>query len=108
MERNENGYSGFSSRGVSETEQRRNGSCPGTGEIWRGNSGMGENGDGDFLRDINWDDVREAHNACSKHQLAMVYSPNQCWRRLYSPEEALSHGTLFEELYKPLEDCTNG
>jgi hypothetical protein len=27
---------------------------------------------------------------------------------LYSPAEALKHGTLFEELYKPLEDCCHG
>lgn len=44
---------------------------------------------------------------CSDSQLAMVYSPYQCWRMLYSPDDALTHGTLFEELYKPLEDCTN-
>ena len=37
-------------------------------------------------------------------QLAMVYSPYQCWRMLYSEADALRHGTLFEELYKPLED----
>ena len=37
-------------------------------------------------------------------QLAMVYSPFQCWRMLYSPEDALMNGTLFEELYKPLEE----
>lgn len=40
----------------------------------------------------------------SPRQLAMVYSPYQCWRMLYSEEDALAHGTLFEELYKPLED----
>ena len=39
-----------------------------------------------------------------EHQLAMVYSPYQCWRLLYSETDALNHGTLFEELYKPLED----
>ena len=43
-------------------------------------------------------------NENAPHQLAMVYSPYQCWRRLYSEMDALSHGTLFEELYKPLED----
>ncbi len=37
-------------------------------------------------------------------QLAMVYSPYQAWRMLYTPDEALRHGTLFEELYKPLEE----
>lgn len=40
----------------------------------------------------------------SPRQLSMVYSPYQCWRKLYSETDALSRGTLFEELYKPLED----
>ena len=34
-------------------------------------------------------------------QLSMVYSPYQSWRMLLSPDDALAHGTLFEELYKP-------
>ena len=41
---------------------------------------------------------------CATRQLAMVYSPFQCWRMLYSPEAALMNGTLFEELNKPLEE----
>lgn len=41
---------------------------------------------------------------CGNRQLAMVYSPMQCWRRLYTPADALMHGTLFEELYKPCEE----
>ena len=41
---------------------------------------------------------------CSERQLGMVYSPFQCWRKLYSTDEALTKGTLFEELYKPLEE----
>ena len=49
-------------------------------------------------RNIN---IREEN---SPRQLAMVYSPYQCWRMLYSESDALMHGTLFEELYKPLED----
>lgn len=36
-------------------------------------------------------------------QLAMVYSPVNEWRMIYTPEDALCHGTLFEELYKPLD-----
>lgn len=40
----------------------------------------------------------------TSRQLAMVYSPMQCWRMLYDSEEALKRGTLFEELYKPLEE----
>ena len=34
--------------------------------------------------------------------LAMVYSPRQYWRMIYTPAEALDKGTLFEELWKPL------
>ena len=37
-------------------------------------------------------------------QLAMVYAPMQSFRKLYSEADALRHGTLFEELYKPLEE----
>ena len=35
--------------------------------------------------------------------LAMVYSPEQYWRNIYEPSEALDRGTLFSELYVPLE-----
>lgn len=33
--------------------------------------------------------------------LAMVYSPHQFFTNIFSAEEALKHGTLFCELYKP-------
>ena len=35
--------------------------------------------------------------------LAYVYAPNQKFCMLYSARDALAHGTLFEELYKPME-----
>ena len=35
--------------------------------------------------------------------LAYVYAPDQRFRMLYSADDALKHGTLFEELYKPRE-----
>ena len=35
--------------------------------------------------------------------LAYVYAPDQKFRMLYSANDALKHGTLFEELYKPKE-----
>lgn len=35
--------------------------------------------------------------------LAMVYAPKQYWRALYEPAEALRTGTMFRELYFPLE-----
>lgn len=34
--------------------------------------------------------------------LAYVYAPSQKFRMLYSAADALKHGTLFEELYKPM------
>ena len=109
MERNENGYSGLGSRGTRATEENRNYSCPGTGGLWRGENGMqGGNENNTLMGEMSPEELMIAHNACSKHQLAMVYSPNQCFRKMYSPDEALKHGTLFEELYKPLEDCRNG
>ena len=35
--------------------------------------------------------------------LAYAYVPIQRWRLLYPTEKALDMGTLFEELYKPME-----
>lgn len=35
--------------------------------------------------------------------LGYSYTPIQHWRLMYRPDEALSRGTLFEELYKPME-----
>lgn len=39
----------------------------------------------------------------SAPSLAMVYSPRQCWRKLFEPEEGLKHGTIFAELVLPFE-----
>lgn len=35
--------------------------------------------------------------------LAMLYSPRQCWRNLFDPATGLSRGTIFADLYLPLE-----
>ena len=35
--------------------------------------------------------------------LAYAYVPIQQWKMPYPIDECLSHGTLFEELYKPME-----
>lgn len=43
------------------------------------------------------------HWGLEGNALAMVYSPKQYWRKLYSPADALSRGTLFAELDLPLE-----
>ena len=88
MDKNENGYP--------EVRQRSNGGCPmsevrestpessGNGRTV-GNGGCGGSG------------------CIDAFPLAYVYAPNQNFRMLYSAEEALKHGTLFEELYKPME-----
>ena len=34
--------------------------------------------------------------------LAYAYVPVQSWRMLYTVDDALGRGTLFEELYKPM------
>ncbi len=39
----------------------------------------------------------------SEVQLAMVYTPYQWFTKMYTPKDGLKHGTIFEELYKPLE-----
>ncbi len=43
------------------------------------------------------------HWGLEGNALAMVYSPKQYWRKLYSPADALARGTLFTELDMPLE-----
>ena len=43
------------------------------------------------------------HDCLSDRPLAYVYAPDQHFRMLYSAADALRHGTLFEELYKPME-----
>ena len=112
MERNENGFSGYNFTRAGG----RNKGCPGTGEMWQGdgsaNGGTSSrmNGNGGMIGGAmeNGDSMGGAEKGCSARQLAMVYSPYQCWRMLYSPDKALSRGTLFEELDKPLEECNNG
>ena len=47
--------------------------------------------------------VAEASARLVGAPLAYVYAPTQAFRLLYSAPEALKHGTLFEELYKPME-----
>ena len=61
------------------------------------NMGCGENTDG---REMTY---AEGSRALDGAPLAYAYSPSQRFRLLYSAKDALAHGTLFEELYKPME-----
>ena len=121
MERNENGYSEFRFGNNSNSNfSGSGGGCPGTGEIWQGNGNMrgrgssngtengNSNGNSNGRMNGNVGGITDENmSGCTSRHLAMVYSPYQCWRMLYSPDDALKNGTLFEELYKPLEDCVN-
>ncbi len=40
--------------------------------------------------------------------LAIVTSPDHVWQKLYTPCDAMAHGTLFCELYKPMVGCRTG
>lgn len=48
------------------------------------------------------DNEISGHGDMNGMLLGYSYVPIQHYRMLFSPEDALSHGTLFEELYKPL------
>ncbi len=104
MDKNENGYP-VTPRMGDMGENRsgtRNGNPAGGngygGMSGNGCSGMGGNGYGSM-----------GGNGCGGNSrfdefpLSYVYAPNQNFRLLYSAEQALKHGTLFEELYKPKE-----
>lgn len=89
MERNENGMpiarGGARAEDMSRSRERTPEGMSGEGCL---GGGKGCNGSGGCLDDM---------------PLAYVYAPNQKFRMMYSPEDALLHGTLFEELYKPME-----
>ena len=48
------------------------------------------------------DQMNQPTNPHEGLQLAMEYSPVQTFEALYSPDEALRRGTLFQKLDKPL------
>lgn len=77
MERNENGYP---SPRKNMGEEKRN----------MGDAGLGCGGEFDSA-------------SLGDKPLAYAYVPIQRWHMLYPEDVALSHGTLFEELYKPRE-----
>ena len=103
MDKNENGYplpdnQGGNVGGVTDG----NGGC-GNGCNGGCNGGM-DNGNGGTVGGIGTNHTCGGRGDClDKMPLAYAYAPNQMFRMLYSANDALSHGTLFEELYKPKE-----
>lgn len=96
MDKNENGYPGGTVGGVTDMGGCGNGCGCGCGNNGNGNNGtvggaQGNHncgGDGSCLDNM---------------PLAYVYAPDQVFRLLFTANDALKNGTLFEELYKPME-----
>lgn len=92
MERNENGMPNARG-GAMRTEDMTDRGCRNPMNIGGHSGETSGNGDGSCGGD----------GYLGGMPLAYVYAPDQKFRMMYSPEDALSHGTLFEELYKPME-----
>jgi len=108
MAKNENGYplecsvckclpcnsQGGSVGGVTDTARPREGCSDGNRNGNSGNTG--------FMRpDMNRGSCGGRGDCLDNMAVAYVYAPDQKFRLLYSAPDALAHGTLFEELYKP-------
>ena len=115
MEKNENGYPMTGREGSSAPSRNMNpdNSVPMPNGNMNGNSSPMPNGNmngnstaprpnGNNGR-IRGGDCGESSNCVDSLPLAYVYAPSQRFCMLYSAEDALSHGTLFEALYKPKE-----
>ena len=103
MEKNENGYpmTGREGSNAPSRNTTPDNSTPMPNGNMNGNSTAprpnGNNGR------IRGGDCGESLNCVDSLPLAYVYAPSQRFCMLYSTEDALSHGTLFEALYKPKE-----
>ena len=103
MDKNENGYPmpntpGGNVGGV--TDDSGNGGC-GCGCGNGSNGGNGNNGG--IVGGVTNHTCGGKGNCLDEMPLAYCYAPDQRFQMLYSANEALHHGTLFEELYKPRE-----
>ena len=111
MDKNENGYPNGSVGGVTDGGMGGcgNGCGCGNGNGCGGNgngngNGCGGNGNGGSVGGVQGNHTCGGDGSClDRVPLAYVYAPNQVFRMLYSANDALTHGTLFEELYKPME-----
>lgn len=108
MDKNENGYPmpenpGGTVGGVTDENGCGNGcGCNNGTGCGGGCSGGNGNGNG-IVGGVTNHNCGGRGDCLDNMPLAYVYAPDQKFRMLYSANEALSHGTLFEELYKPME-----
>ena len=92
MDKNENGYPCLNHHGC----RGCNCDCQDGGNCGNGGNGAANGNGGNHL-------CGGDGSCLDNRPLAYVYAPNQMFRMLYSAKDALAHGTLFEELYKPME-----
>ena len=92
MDKNENGYPGGNVGGVTD-DGMQNGGMGGCG------CNNGQNGD---VGGATNHSCGGRGDCLDNMPLAYVYAPDQVFRMLYTANDALKHGTLFEELYKPM------
>lgn len=103
MDKNENGYPGGTVGGVTDNNGMHNGCQNGCNGCGNGNGCGGGNGNGN-VGGVGTNHTCGGTGDClDRKPLAYVYSPDQMFRMLYSANDALKNGTLFEELYKPME-----
>ena len=106
MDKNENGYPMPNTQGgiVGGVSGGMGGSGCGNGNgCGNGCDGGCGNGNGAALGGANNHTCGGTGTTLDFRPLAYVYAPSQMFRLLYSANDALRHGTLFEELYKPKE-----
>ena len=106
MKKNENGYPCFNVNSVeNQSEMLRNGMLNSEGTVREENERsyerMSRAKEG-CSKNNNIGEENEKNDCNNDVPLAYVYAPVQKFCMLYSPDEALKHGTLFEKLYKPL------
>ena len=111
MDKNENGYPTLNNpggvvggvTGGNGCQGGCNGGCGGCGNNGGGcGNGMGNGGNGS-VGGVTNHHCGGRGDCLDNMPLAYVYAPDQMFRMLYSANDALDHGTLFEELYKPME-----
>ncbi len=106
MERNENGLprtQGNNGRVAGNTTQNGMQNGFGSNGSMNGNNYVGGTRGGCRGEGASGGDDSMNGGGLDGMPLAYVYAPSQKFRLLYSPADALAHGTLFEELYKPME-----
>ena len=110
MDKNENGYPtpenpGGTVGGVTDEVRPGGTNRPGNGcGCGCGNGNGNGNGGNGNVGGVGTNHTCGGEGSClDERPLAYVYAPNQFFRMLYSANDALRHGTLFEELYKPKE-----